>query len=162
MNRLLYICKQEGVAAEKAALAELVEATNGDIRQCLNKLQMVVSTAVSSDKSNDKSSNKSSNKGSDKSSDKSSDKGSDKGSNKGSDKSNDKSSDTPSRLSTETVKALLPSFAQDTVSSLDRLERSCWTRPASRWRSSCWWARASSPSHSGTLCSSTTIPSRRW
>ena len=154
MNRLLYICKQEGVAAEKAALAELVEATNGDIRQCLNKLQMVVSTAVSSDKSNDKSSNKSSNKGSDKSSDKSSD--------KGSDKSNDKSSDTPSRLSTETVKALLPSFAQDTVSSLDRLERSCWTRPASRWRSSCWWARASSPSHSGTLCSSTTIPSRRW
>ena len=142
MNRLLYICKQEGVAAEKAALAELVEATNGDIRQCLNKLQMVVSTAVSSDKSNDKSSNKSSNKGSDKSS--------------------DKSSDTPSRLSTETVKALLPSFAQDTVSSLDRLERSCWTRPASRWRSSCWWARASSPSRSGTLCSSTTTPSRRW
>lgn len=142
MNRLLYICKQEGVAAEKAALAELVEATNGDIRQCLNKLQMVVSTAVSSDKSNDKSSNKSSNKGSDKSS--------------------DKSSDTPSRLSTETVKALLPSFAQDTVSLQNRLERSCWTRPASRWRSSCWWARASSPSHSGTLCSSTTIPSRRW
>ena len=134
MNRLLYICKQEGVAAEKAALAELVEATNGDIRQCLNKLQMVVSTAMSSDKSSDKSSNKSS----------------------------DKSSDTPSRLSTETVKALLPSFAQDTVSSLDRLERSCWTRPASRWRSSCWWARASSPSRSGTLCSSTTIPSRRW
>lgn len=146
MNRLLYICKQEGVAAEKAALAELVEATNGDIRQCLNKLQMVVSTAVSSDKSNDKSSNKSSNKGSDKSSD----------------KSNDKSSDTPSRLSTETVKALLPSFAQDTVSSQYHLERSCWTRPASRWRSSCWWARASSPSRSGTLCSSTTTPSRRW
>ena len=146
MNRLLYICKQEGVAAEKAALAELVEATNGDIRQCLNKLQMVVSTAVSSDKSSDKSSNKSSDKGSD----------------KGSDKSNDKSSDTPSRLSTETVKALLPSFAQDTVSSQYHLERSCWTRPASRWRSSCWWARASSPSHSGTLCSSTTIPSRRW
>ena len=126
MNRLLYICKQEGVAAEKAALAELVEATNGDIRQCLNKLQMVVSTAMSSDKSSDK------------------------------------SSDTPSRLSTETVKALLPSFAQDTVSSQYHLERSCWTRPASRWRSSCWWARASSPSHSGTLCSSTTIPSRRW
>ena len=126
MNRLLYICKQEGVAAEKAALAELVEATNGDIRQCLNKLQMVVSTAVSSDKSSDK------------------------------------SSDTPSRLSTETVKALLPSFAQDTVSSQYHLERSCWTRPASRWRSSCWWARASSPSRSGTLCSSTTIPSRRW
>ena len=130
MNRLLYICKQEGVAAEKAALAELVEATNGDIRQGLNKLQMVVSTAMSSNKSSNKSS--------------------------------DKSSDTPSRLSTETVKALLPSFAQDTVSSLDRLERSCWTRPASRWRSSCWWARASSPSRSGTLCSSTTIPSRRW
>ena len=134
MNRLLYICKQEGVAAEKAALAELVEATNGDIRQCLNKLQMVVSTAVSSNKS----------------------------SNKGSDKSSDKSSDTPSRLSTETVKALLPSFAQDTVSSQYHLERSCWTRPASRWRSSCWWARASSPSRSGTLCSSTTTPSRRW
>ena len=134
VNRLLYICKQEGVAAEKAALAELVEATNGDIRQCLNKLQMVVSTAVSSDKSSNKSSNKSS----------------------------DKSSDTPSRLSTETVKALLPSFAQDTVSSQYHLERSCWTRPASRWRSSCWWARASSPSRSGTLCSSTTTPSRRW
>lgn len=142
MNRLLYICKQEGVAAEKAALAELVEATNGDIRQCLNKLQMVVYTAASSDKLSDESS--------------------DKLSDKLNDTSNDTSNDTHSRLSTETVKALLPSFAQDTVSLHNQLERSCWTRPASRWRSSCWWARASSPSRSGTLCSSTTTPSPRW
>lgn len=154
MNRLLYICKQEGVAVEKAALAELVEATNGDIRQCLNKLQMVVYTAASSDKLSVKLS--------DKSNDKSNDKLSDKLNDKSNDKSNDTSNDTHSRLSTETVKALLPSFAQDTVSLHNHLERSCWTRPASRWRSSCWWARASSPSRSGTLCSSTTTPSPRW
>ena len=33
VSRLLYVCKQEGVAVEKAAVEELVEATNGDIRQ---------------------------------------------------------------------------------------------------------------------------------
>lgn len=32
-NRLMYICKQEGIAVEKDALTDLATATNGDIRQ---------------------------------------------------------------------------------------------------------------------------------
>ena len=32
-NRLMYICKQEGIAVEKGALTDLATATNGDIRQ---------------------------------------------------------------------------------------------------------------------------------
>ena len=33
VNRLVYICKQEGIELSKKELTEFVEATNGDIRQ---------------------------------------------------------------------------------------------------------------------------------
>lgn len=39
-NRLISICKQEGLQVEQNALGALVESVNNDIRQCLNFLQM--------------------------------------------------------------------------------------------------------------------------
>ncbi len=45
INRLRYICNQEALPLTHSQLAQLVEATDGDIRQCLNKLQIVASSS---------------------------------------------------------------------------------------------------------------------